>query len=361
MSSNSFGDIFRITTWGESCGQAIGVVIDGCPSKVKITEKEINLELEKRRPGKSLFASSRKEEDKAKILSGVFNHFTTAAPISILIQNKDTSLSSYEEIKDLLRPSHANYTYTQKYGIFDYRGGGRASARETAARVAAGAIAKKILKSYHIEILAYVDSIGDISVNFDEFSLDEIKKLKGKSPLFCPDKAAEKKMLRLLNQIKKEKDSIGGKVKLITSVLPTGLGDPTYEKLSANLAKALFSIPGCVAFEIGKGFSACKSRGSENNDLFEKKEGKICTKTNNCGGILAGISTGMPLDITIGFKPTPTIEKKQETINFKGEKKSFELKNFRHDICVAPRACAVVEAMVAIVLLNAILRDERLS
>jgi len=362
MPSNSFGDFFRITTWGESHGEAIGVIIDGCPPNIEISEDEINLELEKRSPGKNPFTSSRKEEDRARILSGTLNNVTTAAPISILIENTDKDSSSYDEIKELYRPSHANFTYLQKYGLFDHRGGGRASARETAARVAAGALAKKILKKNGIELVAFVNSIGSIDINLDTtLSFEEIKKLKHQSSLFCPDPSAEKEMLLLLSQIKKEKDSIGSSVKLVSTNLPIGLGDPIYEKLSSNLAKAFLTIPACVGMEIGQGFKSCKLKGSENNDKFDVKEGKVFLKTNNSGGILAGISTGNPLDITIGFKPTPTIEKPQDTISVHGKKQVLEIKNFRHDICLAIRGCAVVEAMGAIVLLNALLQRNLLK
>lgn len=359
MSSNSFGDLFRITTWGESHGKAIGVVIDGCPPNIEISEEEINEELRRRRPGKNLFTSPRKEDDSAKILSGTFNNLTTAAPISIIIENKDCASASYDEIKELYRPSHANFTYLQKYGIFDHRGGGRASARETAARVASGAIAKKILKAHGIEVLAFVNSIGNIDINLDKsLSFEEIKNLKEQSSIFCPDLLAEKQMLIFLKKIKEEKDSIGSSVKLISKNLPSGLGDPIFEKLSCNLAKAFLSIPACVGMEIGQGFKSSRQKGSENNDQFEMKEGKVSLKTNNCGGILAGISTGSSLDITVGFKPTPTIERPQETLSLSGEKKILEMKNFRHDICLGIRGCAVVESMAAIVLVNALLHQK---
>jgi chorismate synthase len=363
MASNSFGKFFKITTFGESHGKAIGVIIDGCIPNLPLSKKEIEKELEKRSPGKNFFSSSRKEEDKIEILSGIFKGKTTGAPIAILIENKDKDSASYEKIKDLYRPSHANFTYLQKYGIFDYRGGGRASARETVLRVAAGAIAKKILKKYNIELLAFIHSIGDIEIENKILDL-EFKKLFNltkKSPLFCPDKTSQNKMLSLLKKIKEEKDSIGGSIRLISTPLIPGLGDPIYEKLSSELAKAFLSIPGCIGLEVGRGFMASRSRGSENNDRFELKNNKVITKTNNSGGILAGISTGMPLDIKIAFKPTSTIEKPQETLNFKNEQKILKIDNFRHDICIAIRACPVVEAMAAIVLLNALMSQKTLK
>lgn len=359
MPSNSFGDLFKITTFGESHGEAVGVVIDGCLPNIEISETEINEELQKRRPGKSLFTSFRQEEDLAKILSGTFNSLSTGAPICIIIENKDTDSSSYEEIKDLYRPSHANFTYLQKYKIFDHRGSGRASARETVGRVAAGAIAKKILKAHGIEVLAFVSSVGDIDISLDpSLSFDEIKNLKEQSSIYCPDPLAEEKMHNLLTKIKEEKDSIGSSVKLVSKNLPAGLGDPIFEKLSCNLAKAFLSIPACAGMEIGQGFKSCRQKGSQHNDQFEVKDGKVSLKTNNCGGILAGISTGTSLDITIGFKPTPTIERPQETLSLSGEKKILKIKNFRHDICLAIRGCAVVESMAAIVLVNALLHQK---
>ena len=356
MASNTFGNIFKITTWGESHGKAIGVIIDGCPAKIQITEDEIQKELEKRRPGKLLFTSPRKEKDHVEIISGVYKNKTTGAPISIIIKNQDIDPSSYDEIKDLYRPSHANFVYLQKYKIYDHRGGGRASARETAARVAAGVLAKKILKKHNIEVLAFVNSIGNIKANIKSLDIDSLKKKISKSAIYCPDKNAEEKMISLLKKIKEEKDSIGGLVQLISSPLPIGLGNPIYEKLSSNLAKAMLTIPACVGFEIGQGFNASKLKGSENNDLFDVKENKIITKTNNSGGILAGISTGMPLDLKVAFKPPPSVGKSQQTINIKKEKKILKMpKNARHDTCVAIRGCKVVEAMAALVIVDAIL------
>lgn len=359
MSSNNFGQIFKISTFGESHGKAIGVVIDGCPAGLSLTEDDIFLELKKRRPGFNSLTSPRKEEDRPIILSGIFENKTTGAPICILIENQVKN--SYEEIKDLLRPSHGNFTYLQKYGIFDYRGGGRASARETACRVAAGAIAKKILKNEKIEVLAFLKKISDVEFRLPlsknpAFNFQDLQKKTYKSPLFCPDKNTEKKMLLKLNEIKKENDSIGGIIEVISTPLPPGLGDPAYEKLSANLAKALFSIPACMGFEIGEGFNVASLKGSEHNDLFILKKNKVVTKTNNCGGILAGISNGMPLHLKAAFKPTPSIGRLQETLNLKNEKKMLKMPS-SHDLCLAIRACPVVEAMVAIVLADALLMN----
>lgn len=354
MGSNSFGQIFKITTYGESHGPKIGVIIDGCPPNLKIDEDEIDEELKKRKSF-SIFSTPRKEKDRAKIISGVFKHRTTGAPICIEIENSEQDSDPYDAIEDLYRPSHANFTYLEKYGVFDHRGASRASARETAARVAAGAIAKKLLKENDIELLGFIKSLGKIDANLDQLSFSQIKKKKEKSLLLCPDSKACKKMLAHLKKI--EGDSVGAIVQLISTDLLVGLGDPIYEKLSCNLAKAMLSIPGCTGFEIGSGFSAARKLGSENNDLFiyDDFKKKIVTKTNNCGGILAGISTSMPLDIKVAFKPTSTIQKPQETLNTKKERKTLIYKNFRSDMCIGIRAVAVVEAMAALVLIDSLL------
>ncbi len=360
MSSNNFGEIFKITTFGESHGKMVGVVIDGCPSMLELSEEDIFLELKKRRPGFCSYTSKRKEEDRPQILSGVFEGKTTGSPICILIENKSKT-TSYKEVKDLLRPSHANYTYLEKWGIFDYSGGGRASGRETACRVAAGAVAKKLLKKEKIEVLAFLKKVSDADFNlpFSKKPFIDFKNLQEKtykSPIFCPDKKTEEKIIAKLKEIKKENDSIGGIIEIISTPLPTGLGDPIYEKLSANLAKALISIPACVGFEIGEGFNAANLKGGENNDLFTLKNNKIITKTNNSGGILAGISNGMPLHLKACFKPASSISKPQETLSLQKEKKILVVPS-HHDVCIALRACPVAEAMVALVLADALLMN----
>jgi chorismate synthase len=356
MTSNSFGSLFRITTWGESHGKAIGVVIDGCPAGVPINEEEIQKELFLRLTGKSPYTTARTEPDKAEIFSGVFEGKTTGAPISIVIFNQDIRSSSYESIKDLLRPGHANFTYLAKYGIFDYRGGGRASARETACRVAAGAVAKKLLAHFHIQVIAYIREIGGIAiqnVELENFALLREKTLR--NPLLCPDTEAAQKMMDKLDQVKAEGDSLGGIVEFIAFSLPTGLGDPVYEKLEANLAKAMLSIHATKGFEIGSGFQAARMCGSEHNDRF--LPGGI-TETNHAGGTLGGISTGMPLIGRVAFKPTSSIQKPQKTVSLNQEEKVFELPSCaRNDPCVAIRAVPVVEAMAALVLADALLLD----
>lgn len=354
MASNFFGTLFRITTWGEAHGKAIGVVIDGCPAGLPISEEEIQKELSFRQPGKSPYTTARAETDKAEILSGTFEGKTTGTPISIVIFNQDARFSAYEPIKDLLRPGHANFTYLAKYGTFDYRGGGRASARETACRVAAGAVAKKLLAHFDIQVLAYIREIGSITIQesqLKDFALLREKVLR--NSILCPDLEAAEKMMEKLDQVKTEGDSLGGVVEFIISSLPAGLGDPIYEKLEANLAKAMLSIPATKGFEIGSGFQAARMRGSQHNDRF--LPGGI-TETNHAGGTLGGISTGMPLTGRVAFKPTSSIQKSQQTLSLDQEEKILELpEGSRHDPCVAIRAVPVVEAMAALVLADALL------
>ncbi len=352
--SNSFGKFFKITTFGESHGPLIGVVIDGCPSNLEITQEEINLELEKRRPNQNEFCSQRKELDRAKIVSGVFDNKTTGAPICIIIENMDANSSDYFNIKDLLRPSHFNFTYLHKYKILDFRGGGRASARETAARVAAAAVAKKILKKENINIYAYIKSIGDITANI---KYDDLKNIY-KSLIYCPDKKAEIKMIEKLKKIKKEKDSIGAVVEFFIENTPAGLGDPVFDKLNAKLAYALMSIPAAKAVEIGDGFESAKKIGSKRNDRYTLKNSKIITKTNNEGGIIAGISSGMPIIGRVAFKPTPTIGKLQNTLDINRNKKILNASTIRSDICVAIRAVLVVEAMCALAVVDSYLLNK---
>lgn len=331
MASNSLGTIFRITTWGESHGKAIGVVIDGCPAGLSLSEEEINDQLARRRGGSTPYVSPRSEKDQAQIYSGVFEGKTTGAPISIIIFNHDVDSSSYEPIKDLLRPGHANFTYLEKYGTFDYRGGGRASARETACRVAASAVAKKLLSHFGVEITASLCEIGGA----DPADSEEI-----------------------LDTVKQEGDSVGGIVEAIATGLPIGLGDPVYEKLEANLAKAMLSLPATKGFEIGSGFASARMRGSEHNDSFIIEDDKVSTATNNAGGTLGGISTGQALTLRVAFKPTSSIKKAQATVSLAKEVTTFQLpEGSRHDPCVAIRAVPVVEAMMALVLADALLMN----
>lgn len=352
MGSNSFGQIFQITTFGESHGPGIGVVIDGCPSGLPLAEEDVNEQLARRRPGSSSYTSPRNEEDRVEIFSGVFEGKTTGAPIAILIRNKDADSTQYETTKNLYRPGHANFTYLEKYGVFDYRGGGRSSARETAARVAAGAVAKKLLSHYKIECTAFVTEIGGIATTLQDFSdLQKLQKTTYTNPIFCPDPVAAKKMMDKIEAVKEEGDSLGG---ILTCVahLPPGLGDPVYGKLEALLASAMLSLPAAKGFEIGAGFAAAQMQGSEHNDGFGIDEnGQPFPMANSAGGTLGGISSGAPLYFRVAFKPTSSIKKPQQTATLEGEEAIFQLpKSARHDPCVAIRAVPIVEAMTALVL-----------
>jgi chorismate synthase len=356
MASNSFGNIFKMTTWGESHGKSIGVVIDGCPAGLEIDENEINTALALRAPGRNSLTSPRTETDKAEILSGVFEGKTTGAPISIIIPNKDVDSSKYEPIKDLLRPGHANYTYLEKYGTFDYRGGGRSSARETACRVAAGAIANKFLAHNGIQVMAYIKQIGAIEATIKTNDFEYLRKSTYQSSVYCPDELATSAMTALIEKAKIDGDSIGGIVEFVALSIPAGLGDPVYEKLEANLAHAMLSLPASKGFEIGSGFQSVVMPGSEHNDLFTKESNNVKTQTNYAGGTLGGISTGMPLIGRVAFKPTSSIMKSQKTLTTSGEQTSIQLPaGSRHDPCVAIRAVPVVESMLALVLADAIL------
>lgn len=356
MAANSFGNIFKITTFGESHGKAIGVVIDGCPAGLELSEDELSLELSLRAPGNSAFTSPRKERDKGEIISGVFEGKTTGAPICIMIRNTDHNSSSYESVKELLRPGHANYTYLEKYGIFDYRGGGRASARETAARVAAGAVAKKLLKAYGIYVAAYVKQIGPIVADIVYADVASLKSATYSDPVYCPDSNASRSIQALIEQVKAEGDSLGGLVEFVAFGVPAGLGDPVYEKLEARFAGAMMSIPASKGFEIGSGFRAVTMKGSEHNDPFMGDKGHIATSTNHAGGTLGGIATGMPIVARVAFKPTSSIKKPQDTLTCQGESATFMLpEGSRHDPCLTIRAVPVVEAMAALVLADALL------
>lgn len=348
MAGNSFGSLFRITTWGESHGPALGVVIDGCPSGLKISEKEIQKELDRRKPGQSSITTSRQEEDRLQILSGVFEGMTTGSPISLIIANEDQKSRDYGKLANTYRPSHADYTYDAKYGLRDYRGGGRASARETASRVAAGAIAKKILKTgAKVEILAYVKQVHEIGskINPNSVTTGQIES----NPVRCPDASAAKKMIALIEKMKSAGNSVGGVIECVIRNVPAGLGSPVFEKMEARLAQAMLSIPACRGFEIGRGFGAAKMKGSEHNDPLLTKGKKVITSTNNAGGVVGGITNGMDIVFRVVFKPTATIFKKQKTVTDTGKPTELQMSG-RHDPCVLPRAVPIVEAMAALVL-----------
>lgn len=357
MASNSFGNIFRITTFGESHGPAIGVVIDGCPAGIPLTPQDIETELERRRPGKSPYTSPRNEKDLPEILSGVHEGKTTGAPIAILIRNQDADPSQYAGAKEVLRPGHANFTYLQKYGIFDYRGGGRASARETAARVAAGAVAKKLLAASGIDCVAYLAEAGGVGIK--SLMTDDLEILREKtanSAVFCPEQQTCSKIRERLEEVKAENDSVGAIIGCVAKV-PAGLGDPVYCKIEALLASAMLSLPASKGFEIGEGFGAARMKGSEHNDLFSTdRDGKVHTRTNHSGGTLGGITNGELLNFRVAFKPTSSIKKPQESVNLNGDQVMHELPpSARHDPCVGIRAVPIVEAMTAIVLADALL------
>lgn len=348
MAGNTFGSLFRITTWGESHGPALGVIIDGCPSGLKISEKEIQKELVRRKPGQSLITSDRHEEDRVEILSGVFEGLTTGTPISLIIRNQDQKSRDYGKLVNTYRPSHADFTYDAKYGLRDYRGGGRSSARETVGRVAAGAIVKKILKlGPKTEILAYVKQVHEIiaKVNPDKVTADLIEK----NPIRCPDSAAAYKMIKLIEKTKAEGDSVGGIIECVIRNVPAGLGSPVFDKMEARLAAAMLSIPAARGFEIGNGFAAATMKGSKHNDPILMKGEKVVTATNHAGGVVGGITNGMDIVFRVVFKPTATIFKKQKTVTKEGKATELQMSG-RHDPCVLPRAVPIVEAMAALVL-----------
>jgi chorismate synthase len=352
---NTFGHLFRITTWGESHGGAIGVVIDGCPPKLKIDIGAIQAELDRRRPGQSHLTTSRQEEDRVEILSGVFEGQTLGSPISMLVWNKDAKPSAYEHLKDVYRPSHADFTYQQKFGLRNWQGGGRASARETIGRVAAGAIAKQILREQcETETLAYVKQIHTIQaeIDSDSVTLDEIES----SLVRCPDPKASEKMAECIDQARREGDSLGGIIESVSRNVPVGLGEPVFDKLKADLAKAMMSLPATMGVQIGSGFESVTMTGSQHNDSFYTDQERIRTRTNNSGGIQGGISNGENILLQVAFKPTSTIRKPQETVDIHGNAVVLSAHG-RHDPCVLPRAVSIVEAMVALVLVDHFLRQ----
>lgn len=352
---SSLGKLFTVTAFGESHGRCVGVIIDGCPAGLAITEEDIQKEVERRKPGAGGIATARVEEDKVEVLSGVFDGRTTGAPVCLLVWNKDVDSSEYEKARFIPRPGHADYTAFMKYGGFnDFRGGGRFSGRITAGFVMAGAVAKKLLNLIGIEVLAHTVEIGGIKA--EPIEVDEIRKNIGKNALKCADLKAAKEMARALEKIKAEGDSMGGIVEGIALNVPAGLGEPVFDTLEGDLAKALFAIPAVKGVEFGSGFSVAGKKGSENNDLFNVKDGKIVTVTNNAGGILGGISNGMPVVLRVAVKPTSSIARSQETVNLATMKKASLAVKGRHDVCIVPRAVAVVESMMAVTLCDFVLR-----
>ena len=347
---NTFGKLFQISTWGESHGPAVGVSIDGCPAGVPIDQEEIQAELDRRRPGQSDITTPRSEDDRLEVLSGVFEGLSTGAPILLVVRNKDARPEAYDHLKDVYRPSHADYTYQVKYGHRAHRGGGRSSARETIGRVAAGAIARRILvDAAGVELVAYVRRIHDIEADIDSSSVgrDAVES----NPARCPDPAAAEKMIERIKQLRKEGDSAGGLIELVVRGLPVGLGEPVFDRLEADLAKAMLSLPATKGFEIGSGFGGTLLTGSVHNDAFYKDGDDIRTRSNNSGGVQGGISNGEELLCRIAFKPTATINKEQETVSTSGEETTLRARG-RHDPCVLPRAVPIVEAMAALVLVD---------
>ncbi len=358
MAGNSFGDIFKISTFGESHGKAIGVIIDGCPSLIDIDEDFIQSELDKRKPGQSKITTQRKESDTAQILSGVFEGKSTGTPIAIVIPNEDQRSKDYSHIQDKFRPSHADYTYQMKYGVRDYRGGGRSSARETAARVAAGAIAKLFLKQRGIEIFAHVSGVGKLEApNLDSNNLQDLLERREQNIVRCADPASAAEMVAFIDEVRKNGDTVGGRISCIIRNVPVGLGEPVFDKLHADLAKAMMSINAVHGFEYGSGFAGSEMFGSEHNDIFINQQEQVKTLTNFSGGIQGGISNGMDITFKTAFKPVATIMRDQATINEEGESTTISGKG-RHDPCVVPRAVIIVEAMAALVIADHLLKHE---
>ena len=354
--ASTFGTLFRISTWGESHGGGVGVVIDGCPPRLPLSEDDIQPDLDRRRPGQSDIVTPRKEADTCKILSGVFRGVTLGTPISIMVPNTDARPEAYSEMETHFRPSHADFTYQSKYGVRNWEGGGRSSARETIGRVAAAAVAKKILRFLYpeIEILAWVSRIHDIEsrVDTDTVTFDAIES----NAVRCPDPAAAEAMIARIKKIRSEGNSIGGLIDAVVRGMPIGLGEPVFDRLEADLAKAMLSLPATKGFEVGSGFSGTLLTGAEHNDPFEIRDGRVHTKTNLSGGVQGGISNGENLLFRVAFKPTATISKSQSTVTVEGQESSLAARG-RHDPCVLPRAVVMVEAMTALVLVDHALRQ----
>ena len=354
---NSFGRLFRITTWGESHGGGVGVVVDGCPSQIEINEDDIQKELDRRRPGQNKLVTPRDEADNIQILSGIFEGKTLGTPISLMVYNKDANPKAYDNLKDTFRPSHADFTYQKKYGIRNWQGGGRASARETIGRVAAGAIAKTILsKDYNIECIAYVKQVHHIiaEIDRDSIRLEDVEK----SLVRCPHKESSDLMIEQVEKARDEGDSLGGVIECVVRNVPVGLGEPVFDKLKADLAKAMMSLPATMGVEFGSGFDGTLLMGSEHNDEFYMDGDRVRTKTNHSGGMQGGISNGEDIYFRVAFKPTATIFKKQSSVTSAQKETELQAKG-RHDPCVIPRAVPIVEAMANLVILDHLLINKR--
>lgn len=349
MSGSIFGKLFQVSTWGESHGKALGVVIDGCPAGIDLNERDIQNDMDRRKPGVNPYSTKRAESDDINILSGVFEGKTIGTPISILVYNKDQHSNDYSEIAEIYRPGHADYTFHKKFGIRDYRGGGRSSGRETLSRVAAGAVAKKVLSEIGISVKAYTYSIAGIQIDYNNFDENESNFLN------MPDRYAAEKAGSIIEKCRSEGDSVGGVIECVIKNVPTGLGEPVFDKLDASLSKAIFSIGAVKGVEIGAGFSSANLKGSENNDCFSVNDtGDIIKLSNNAGGILGGMSDGSTITLRAAFKPTPSIYKTQSTVTVNGIKKEINISG-RHDPVIVPRAVVVVEAMAALTILDFVL------
>lgn len=353
---NTFGKLFRVTTWGESHGAAVGCVVDGCPSRIEVQESDIQVQLDRRKPGQSSIVTQRKESDTVRILSGVFEGMTLGTPITMMVTNEDARPEAYLEIKEKYRPSHADYTYHEKFGHRDWRGGGRTSARETVGRVAAGAIARKLLKShYGIEVLAWVSTVRDITseVDFESVTEESVES----NIVRCPDADAAEKMIEAIERARKDGDSLGGIVQCIVKGCPVGFGEPVFDRLEADLAKAMLSLPASKGFEFGSGFEGTRMTGIEHNDPFRMRGGRVTTASNRSGGIQGGISNGEFIYFRTAFKPTATVMREQDTVNVQRQDTTITGRG-RHDPCVLPRAVPMIEAMACLVLADHALRYE---
>jgi len=356
LTANSIGKAFVVTTFGESHGKCVGAVVDGCPAGLPLSEGDIQSELDKRIPGKPEITSGRVEKDAVEILSGIFEGHTTGAPICMLVWNREAAPIEYDVIKNLPRPGHADYTAYIKYGGFnDYRGGGRFSGRITASFIMAGAVAKKLLKIYGIEVLAYTKAIGNIGMN-ETPTLEQIREETYKNPVRCPDPICAESMEKAIIEAREKGDSLGGMVECLALNVPAGVGEPIFDALDADMAKAIFAVPAVKGVEFGAGFKAAAMRGSENNDPYAIRNGKVVTLTNNAGGVLGGISNGMPIVVRVAVKATPSIAKKQKTVNLsKLEEAELQIRG-RHDPCIVPKAVPVIESVVAITLADHMIR-----
>ena len=357
---NSFGQLFRVTTWGESHGGGVGTVIDGCPPRIGLSEADIQRELDRRRPGQSSIVTQRDEADRCQILSGIFGGQTLGTPISILVMNKDARPEAYAGMAQTYRPSHADFTYEAKYGIRNWQGGGRASARETIGRVAAGSVALKVLASISpgVEIIAYVAHVHNVTASVDRSAVTRAD--VDANAVRCPDARAAGRMMEGIEAARAAGDSVGGIIECLIRGVPRGLGEPVFDKLEADLAKAMLSLPATKGFEIGSGFAAAQQRGSEHNDAFEMRDNEIRTKTNYSGGVQGGISNGEDIIFRVAFKPTATIAREQETVTASQEETTLAVRG-RHDPCVLPRAVPIVEAMAALVLCDHALRQRAIT